>query len=295
MKRILFYLLISSVASTLYCQQQPISSQYIFNKYFVNPAYAGSTSDFPVSASYRKLWAGIKDAPSMQILSGHMEVANRMGVGLKVYNVSSGPLSRTGLTATYAYHVPLNSNGDKLAFGLSGLLYQYKIDRASLDLENPDDEAVTGSNKTLVPDATFGTYLYGGKYYVGLTVSQLFQRKIDLLKNNVFEQRQVRHYYLHGGYKFDITDDITLEPSALLKLIEAGVFQADINVIGSYNDMIWGGLTFRPMSAVIILLGFQYDPFYIGYSYDMSLSDIRIQSYGSHEILLIYRIKNFLR
>ena len=123
----------------------------------------------------------------------------------------------------------------------------------------------------------------------------MFQRKIDLLKNNVFEQRQVRYYYLNGGYKFDINDNFSLEPSVLLKLIEAGVFQADVNVIGSYKDNIWGGLCFRPMSAVVILLGYKYDPGYIGYSFDMNLTDIRKQSYGSHEILLIYRLPNTLR
>jgi type IX secretion system PorP/SprF family membrane protein len=301
MKRILITVILIYGFSCLFGQQQPVISQYMLNKYLINPAVAGSatdfmrvTSGFPVSVSYRKLWAGVEDAPSMQYLTGHLEVANRMGVGAQVFNINSGPLSRTGFTATYAYHIPLNDKGDRLAFGLSGIIYQFKIDRANLELENPDDPALLGSEKILVPDAAFGTYYYRDNYYVGLTVSQMFNRKINLLESEVFEQKQVRHYYLTGGYRFEINSDFTLEPSVLLKLIEAGVFQGDINLLFSYKNTVWAGTSFRPLSSLVFLAGFKYDKFSIGYSFDMSFTDIRIQSYGSHEVFLMYNFSNFI-
>ena len=302
MKRIVFVAILISGFSCLFAQQQPVLSQYMLNKYLINPAVAGSSTDFmqgsggfPVSVSYRKSWAGIKDAPSMQYLTGQLEVANRMGVGAQIFNINSGPLSRTGFTATYAYQIPLNDKGDKLAFGLSGIIYQFKIDKANLSVENKNDPALIGKEKILVPDAAFGTYYYRDNYYVGLTISQMFNRKIDLLKNEVFEQKQVRHYYLVGGYRFDINSEFTLEPSVLFKLIEAGVFQADINVLASYKDMVWAGTSFRPLSSLVFLAGFKYEKFSIGYSFDMSFTDIRIASYGSHEILLMYNFNNFIR
>jgi type IX secretion system PorP/SprF family membrane protein len=302
MKKIVIVAILISGFSSLFAQQQPVLSQYMLNKYLINPAVAGSSTDFmqgsagfPVSVSYRKLWAGIKDAPSMQYLTGHLVVANRMGVGAQIFNINSGPLSRTGLTATYAYHIPLNDKGDKLAFGLSGILYQFKIDKANLSMEEEDDPALIGKEKILVPDAAFGTYYYRDNYYVGLTISQMFNRKIDLLKNQVFEQKQVRHYYLVGGYRFDINSEFTLEPSVLFKLIEAGVFQADINVLASYKGMVWAGTSFRPLSSLVFLAGFKYEKFSIGYSFDMSFTDIRKQSYGSHEVLLMYNFTNFIR
>ncbi len=294
-KAIIPILLALFLAGNAFGQQQPVSSQYLLNKYFINPAVAGDKADLQIAAMYKKLWAGFEGAPSMQFLTGHMTVASNMGVGAQIFNMSSGPLARTGFTGTYAYHVPLNGNGDRLAFGLSGTIYQYRIDRANLNLEEEGDEAVTtGSDRMVVPDASFGTYYYTDRYYVGLSVSQLFSRKIDLLKNSAYEQRQVRHYYLLGGYNIDVNSDFSIEPSLLMKLIEAGVLQADINVLARYQDTFWGGLSFRPTSALAILLGYRSDMVSVGYSYDINLTAIGKQSYGSHEILLMLRLQNFL-
>jgi hypothetical protein len=70
-------------------------------------------------------------------------------------------------------------------------------------VEEIDDEVFMGQEQMFVPDASIGTYLYGKKYYVGLSVPQVFQRNIDLKDDIILEQKQVRHYYLHGGYIFD--------------------------------------------------------------------------------------------
>ncbi len=231
----------------------------------------------------------------MQYLTGHMAVAKNMGVGAQIFNMSSGPVGRTGFEGTYAYHVPLNGNGSRLAFGLSGMIYQYRIDKANLTVEEQGDEAMlTGTDRMIVPDASFGTYFYSGPYYAGLTISQLFSRKIDLLNDNTYEQRQVRHYYLHSGYNIQANTDLSIEPSLLLKLIEAGVIQVDINVLARYKNMLWGGLSFRPTSALVILLGYQSEKISFGYSYDVNLTDIGRYSFGTHEILLMFKLPNFL-
>jgi type IX secretion system PorP/SprF family membrane protein len=229
---------------------------------------------------FKKLWAGFEGAPSMQYLTGHMNVADNMGVGAQIFNMSSGLLSRTGFTGTYAYHVPLNGNGDRLAFGLSGKIHQYRIDLTNQPFENDDDPLYqSGADRKIVPDATFGTYYYTENYYAGLSISNLFSK---------------RHYYLQGGYNLEVNSDLSLEPSLMLKLIEAGVLQADINVLARYQDMFWGGLSFRPASALAVLAGYQSSMVSIGYSYDINLTDIGRNSFGSHEILLMFRLKNFL-
>ncbi|UCG27460.1 MAG: PorP/SprF family type IX secretion system membrane protein, partial [Bacteroidales bacterium] len=120
-------------------------------------------------------------------------------------------------------------------------------------------------------------------------------RKVDLKSDKVLEQRQVRHYFLHGGYIFDINEQFSLEPSALMKLIEAGVFQADINVRVTYQDIVSFGLSYRTSDAIVVQLGYQYEDLLIGYAYDITLSDVRTSSSGSHEIMLIYKFNNFLR
>jgi len=295
MKRTTLIFLATLLVQGVMGQQLYLNSQYTLNQYEINPAVAGSDAGFPLGFTFKKLWMGIEGSPSIQTLSGHMEVAEHMGVGLKVFNISSGPLQRTGGEVTYAYHVPLSDGDQKLAFGLSGLFYQYKLDR-DLILEEENDEAYMAAGESMfVPDVSFGVYFYSDKYYVGLAVPQLLSRKVDLKSDKVLEQQQVRHYFLHGGYNFKINNDFSLEPSVLAKFVESGVFQADINARLMYKRMVLFGLAYRTSDAIVIQLGYRTSDFIIGYAYDITLSDVRTASSGSHEIMMIYKFDNFLR
>ncbi len=276
-------------------QQIPNLSQYTLDHYEINPAATGTSDMLPLAFTYKKLWAGITESPSIQMLSGHMQVADGMGAGLKIYNYQTGPLRKTGLEASYSYHLNLNQDGLKLSFGLSGLLYQVYLNKSELKVEQPDDEVFMGSDKMIAPDASFGMYLYSEKYYVGLAIPQLFNRNIDFKSDGVLQQKQVRHYYLHGGYIFDLSSDLKFEPSLLFKFIEAGLFQADINTRITYKDMVLGGISFRTSEALVFQVGYQNKNFIIGYSFDLVLNELKAQTIGSHEIMLIYSLPNFAR
>jgi type IX secretion system PorP/SprF family membrane protein len=295
MRRLILIFINLTTGLSISAQQLILNSQYMLNQYEINPAVAGSSDGLPLSFTFRKLWAGVDGSPSIQTLTGHMEVAEHMGTGARIFNVISGPLRKTGFEATYAYHLPLNGGDQKLAFGLSGLIYQYALDVQSLTLEDPSDPALLEAENMFVPDVNFGTYFYGSNYYVGLAVPQLLSMKIDLKTDKYLEQRQVRHYFLHGGYNYRINEQFSIEPSTLLKFIEAGIFQADINVRGTYMDMVSLGLSYRTSDAIGIQLGYQKDGLIFSYAFDLTLSDIKTQSAGSHEIIFIYTLSNFLR
>lgn len=294
MKKISILLIISCLTVLGYSQQIPLNTQYTYDLYQINPAAAGSMDGMPLSLSVRKLWLGIDGSPSIQSLSGHIKVVDRMGVGAKIYNFNQGPLRNTGFEATYAYHLPLNGGTTKLAFGLTASLFQYNLDKTQLEVQDPNDPALQGDTKKMVPDASFGALVYNEKYFAGLTVLQLFQGKINLGTQGIADQKRVRHYLVHWGYNFDVSDDIRLQPSMLLKIIEAGVIQADINARMTYRQMINFGLSYRTGDALSIQLGYQNENLLFGYAYDLALSDIRTQTSGSHEIVFIYKIPNFL-
>lgn len=275
-------------------QQIPNFSMYNMNHYLLNPAATGTTDRLPVSLSYRKMWAGFDNSPSVQYLSADMLVAKSMGVGARLFNFQAGPLRKTGLEGSYSYHLSLGSGDTKLSFGLSLLLYQFFLDKASLVVEDIDDEVFMGKEQMFVPDAGFGTYLYGSNYYVGISVPQLFQRNIDLKSDIILQQKQVRHYYLHGGYIFEAGSDFKIEPSVLLKFIEAGIFQADINALVTYKDMINFGVSYRTADAICFQLGYKNPDLFIGYAYDLPLSGMAGNTWGSHEILFTYTFNNFI-
>lgn len=275
-------------------QQIPNFSLYNMNHYLINPAAAGTTDRVPVSISYRKMWAGMNNSPSVQYLSGNMLVAKDMGVGARLFNFQAGPLRKTGLEGTYSYRLSLGSGDTKLSFGLSLLLYQFNLNKSDMLVEDIDDQVFMGDEQMFVPDAGFGTYLYGSNYYVGLSVPQLFQRNIDLKSDEILQQKQVRHYYLHGGYIFDAGADFKIEPSALLKFVEAGIFQADINALATYKDMVNFGISYRTADALAFQVGYKNPDLFVGYAYDLILSGMRGNTWGSHEILFTYTFDNFL-
>jgi type IX secretion system PorP/SprF family membrane protein len=277
-----------------YGQQIPNFSMYNMNHYLVNPAATGITNRLPVSLSYRKIWSGINNSPSIQYLSANMLVAKDMGVGARVFNFQAGPLRKTGMEGSYSYHIALGQGNTRLSFGLSLLLYQFNLNKSELVVEDIDDEVFMGKESMFVPDAGFGTYLYGEDFFVGLAIPQLFQRNIDLKSDIILQQKQVRHYYLHGGYRIHAGNDLVIEPSALLKFIETGIFQADINALLTYKEMVNFGLSYRTADAVVFQLGYRTQDIFIGYAYDLITSAMRSNSFGSHEILFSYTFDNFL-
>lgn len=290
MKKIFFSIAILILTNSLFAQQLTSVSQYMENKYVFNPAVVGSLSYSPLALTYKRNWTGIDDAPSMQMISSHFLAADNMGLGGKIFNYSTGKLSKMGIEATYAYHLPIGSNGAKLSLGLSAQLYQFFLNKSQLTFEESGDDVIRfGSDKLITPDAAFGAYYYNENYFIGLSAYQLFNRKVDLMNDGILENKQVRHYFFSAGYNYDINSNFSVEPSFLAKCVEAGIAQIDINAKVTYKQTVWMGLSYRTQDAIAINLGIRKDRFIFGYSYDYTLSDIHKYSNGSHELLFIVK------
>jgi len=294
MKKIILILAFIATIYGVKAQQMGSFSQVVENHYLVNPAAAGIDKNMPIFLGYRRMWTGIDAAPSTQFLTYSMPFSNEMGMGVKMFNFSTGPMSKTGLSATYTYSLDLGSDM-KLSFGLSASLYQFSLDKTKMTLENTNDNAILyNSEKLIVPDANFGVYFRGKNYFAGLSSFQLFNRDVNLM-NEDLSNAQVRHYFLHGGYNAEIGSDIQLEPSLLIKFIEAGVSQWDFNVKTLYKEMLWLGLGYRSdfgfvPQDITISLGVQQGKIRFGYAYDIGLTELNAYSAGTHEIIFIYNL-----
>jgi len=300
-KIIITALILTALINHMYSQQYTVFSQYMFNPYFVNPGAAGTETGIPIAFGYHQSWTGFHNAPSMQILSGHSAINESMGAGGKIFNYTTGPLSRLGFEGTYSYRLELGSDMH-LSLGISALLYQLNLNRSALDMKNNDDVVLlrTTNDKMIVPDAAFGAYLYQDNFFVGLSATQLLGRKVDLM-SDVLQVNQERHYYLTGGYNFEFSDNFSLEPSLLTRFVEAMMYQVDINVKAGIKKLAFVGVSYRSNlkdlsessgDAVVGMIGLNMDNLMFGYSYDYTLSDIGNYSNGSHEIMLIIKLGN---
>jgi type IX secretion system PorP/SprF family membrane protein len=211
--------------------------------------------------------------------------SGKVGWAAHVFNDHSGELDRTGLEGTYAYHMTIDQG--QLSFGLSGVFYQFKLNKDMVVLgDEVADPLLDGIKGTLyIPDANFGAYYSSANIYGGISVMQLFQSSIQFGDNTGSEYRLKRNYNLMAGYYYNINDVFAIEPSLLLKIPTSSKAQLDINAKVYYKNNYWAGLSYRTGNAMIIFLGLRFDRYYVGYAFDYNFSPLMKQTYGSHEFM----------
>ena len=292
MKKIIL-IIVSLIVTTpvLFGQQLNTVSQYSQDYYLINPAYAGATKNLPVTGIYKQFFSGLAGSPTYQSLSGHMLVVDNMGAGGRIFNYQAGPISKTGIEGSYAYVLDLNGSGMKLSLGLSAQMSQFYLNKSMLFLEDANDNSVTyATDKMITPDFNFGGFFFDEEkgYYAGLSIYQLLGRSTDMMNDDYLTNSQVRHYFFNGGYKYKINDDIMVEPSIMLKFIESGITQIDINASVLYKKLVYAGLSYRTNNAIAFMFGVKAQDFFFGYAYDYNLSALKSYSVGSHELMVSY-------
>ena len=290
--RILILYLFVIISNYSKAQQFNNSSLSLFNHYLQNPASAGSKPYFFVSASYSKYWSGINGSPEFQNLSAHSLMKDKMAFGVNLTNENTGLAGKSGAEFSYAYHLPITENGTKLSFGLSALVNQYKLFKDKLIMDDPSDEAVVNSeNNIIIPDAAFGLSLYNdNKYFVDLSVYQLFGSNAGFRNNKTIDNKQVRHYFLRAGYQFTISELFNIEPSVSYKTTESMVNQIEIGLKTIIKKSLALGCLYRTHDAIVPFIGFDAKNAMFAYSYGIIMGSVGNYTSGTHEIMLILKI-----
>lgn len=270
-------------------QQLGRRTQFLTNTYLVNPAVAGTKPYTPIMASYRNQWTGFDQAPTTYTLSGHTSLPNKLGVGGVFFrDDAGGAITNTGMELTGTYKVDLN-NEDAVSFGLSAVVGQYRFDNSALTVLDENDPAILGNVESETAfDANFGMMVYGKNYFFGASVPQLLQTKLNLEGFLPDDNQRVRHYMFMGSYLYYLNEDISIQPSALVKFTATSPVQFDFYVRTLYQDSFWASVSYRNNDAVCFGLGMEYGPFVFAYGYDITVSDARAFSPHTHELTIGY-------
>jgi type IX secretion system PorP/SprF family membrane protein len=314
--KIIILILITIQAYDISGQQLPVYSQYTFNKFLLNPAAAGSDGYTTISLVAREQWVGFEGTPKTHALtidsrllrnsyiSKNISVrrkkrlssrSGRVGWAAHVFNDHISPLDRTGAEGTYSYHLRLKDG--QLSFGLSGVFYQFSLNKNKvITSDNEYDPLIDGIKGTIyIPDANFGTFYTTEKYYGGVSIMQIFQSSIQFGDNNGSEYRLKRNYNLMGGYIFSINSSFALEPSFLLKIPTSSKAQLDLNAKVYYKDNYWAGLSYRTGNAMVIFLGARFDRYFVGYAFDYNFNPLMKYTFGSHEFMAAMKLGDTAR
>ncbi|MBA4738501.1 MAG: PorP/SprF family type IX secretion system membrane protein [Cryomorphaceae bacterium] len=287
----LFAMLCSSV---LWAQQDVQFTQFANNKIFYNPGVIGSGDAICLSAAHRSQWVGFDNAPTTQNFNANVPL-DVIGGGLSLNFTNDMIGFFQDVTAGIGYGYQMSLAGGSLGLGLrvdfrnkamtSGTWAPPQtMNDPSLVLNNPN-------NTSMATDLSFGAYYTNSNWYAGLSSTRLIETK-DILQSATGSQmaqiRGQRHYYLMGGYDIDLQNGFILQPAMMIKT-DFVTTQFDLNAAATYNNQIWGGVTYRVYDALSIMAGYQITKdLRATYSYDLTTSSLRTSSSGSHEIMMSY-------
>jgi len=291
MKTIIKIVLLIFCSQQLMAQQEGLVSQYMFNGLLLNPAYAGSHDYFSTTLLYRKQWVEFEGAPESIIASIDGPIhKDKMGLGLIISSDKIGVTTQSDIIANYSYKLKLG-NG-KFAFGLKAGVSHYKAKLSELTYWEEDDPVYSGDIQSeIIPKFGAGIFYYQEKWYAGFSAPTLIasESEYDFSMNINNSSNLRRHYYLTGGYVFNLSEKWKIKPSALIKYLPAAPAQIDINANLMYMNQVWVGVSYRSGDSFIGILEYQANKkFRIGYSYDFTLSDLGDYTSGSHEIMIGY-------
>jgi len=288
----LFTALLILLAASIYAQQDPLFSQYMFNKLAVNPGYAGSRELLTADVLYRNQWVDIEGAPKTISASVHSPLNNpHLALGFSVLNDKIGPMKYNSAMATFAYRLIFPEG--KLSFGLQAGVKHSGLDYNNLESFDENDPLFIYQIKNkVVPDANFGVYYYTDMYYVGLSTHQLLQNQTvvvtDSAGNNQFS-KLLTHFYGMAGIALPINDNVVFRPSVLAKFVKNAPPQLDLTASFLFSNTLWLGASYRTEKAIALIAELKVlQNLRIGYSYDIWLSELKAYNSGSHEIRLSY-------
>jgi len=290
--------------------QDPEFTQFYANPIYLNPALAGTAKGPRFALNYRNQWVGLPY--SFVTYAGsydqHFDAIGG-GIGMQfMYDVAGdGQLSTTAFSFAYSYHLNLTPKFTIKA-AIQTAVQQKRIDFEKLvfpDQLHPRLGVVRETIESLPApgvynmnpfiDFSAGFMGFTKKFYTGFSVNHINTPKVTFL-NDASSVLSMK-WTAHGGMLIPLEN--SREPSKffspnLIVQSQANFFQFNLGgyyIKNSFVTGVWWRQTSRNIDAIMALIGFQKEPFKVGYSYDLTLSDVRLGGRGSHEISIIIELE----
>jgi type IX secretion system PorP/SprF family membrane protein len=272
-------------------QQDPHYTQYMYNMSVINPAYAGSKENMTGGLLYRKQWVEIEDAPTTGTFFINSPVGKNVGLGLSAITDKIGPVEENNIYADFSY--TLNLGGEhKLAFGLKGGATFHKValftQIGQSNVPDLDDPAFSSNTNNTFLNLGTGLFYYTKKYYVAFSVPNMLKSKHLDYSGRQFGTETL-HYFLTGGYVFDLNPNVKFKPFAMIKSAFNAPTSLDVSTNFLFNEKFEVGATYRMEDSFGAMVSYAVTPsLKIGYAYDHIVSDLKVTTASSHEVILLF-------
>ena len=306
-------------AFILLCLSFQMSAQdVVFSQFFaapmeLNPALTGLTHAPRISLNYRNQWPAIPNAYITYAVAYDQYFDNvNSGIGLNIISDVEGGGIYTTNRIDFSYAYDLRIEGDfYLRGGLEAGFVQRRLNwdkLVFLDQIDPLTGSTDGNGNPIpteenrpdnlsryYPDFAAGILAYSPIFYAGVAIKHLNAPDENQLNFETdFAQRPVL-YSVHAGAEIPLTESNKNGQRTFISPNILFVRQADFGQVnvGAYAqaERIFGGLWYRRAwsnpDAVIFLVGFQQNIIKVGYSYDLTLSQLSSRTGGGHEVSVI--------
>lgn len=267
-----------------------------------NPAYAGLDNALSVTGTFRQQWSGLTGAPRGQRISAHLPLYFLQGgFGLQLENDEIGAHQLTSACADYNYQ--LETASGVLSAGLGLTMQQWTLNGNELRspdgvYEGPGSPDHQDNILNQSTESASGLQFSAGVFYQteklegGFSVENVSGSSLQLSQ---FDYQVLSAYHLFVRANFEAGNSFLIQPSVWLRS-DAIENQLDLSVLATYNDNIFGGVSFRGydsarQDALAIIAGFQLAAnIQLAYAYDIALSPLQSVHSGSHEVVVKYRL-----
>ena len=305
-------LLLTAVAGSALAQQQPQFTHYGFNGMLLNPAYAGIKGQGEVNLVGRYqyynygTYGDANGSPRTGLLTVSLPIlAVSGGVGLAVYYDQAGMAKMTNAALSYSQHIKLGSG--KLGIGIQGIYtYLGKGTYIAIDENDVNVPKDASDNKF---DLGAGVWYESPNFYAGLSLNNLARSEYSFKSGGTegtpSKYLAENHAYFTTGYNIDATSSVVVTPMVLVKAVLPGNFSStskfdnaknysfEGGVRATIDDKYWIGANYRHEESISGLLGLSFakdDALRLGYAFDFVAFNQDARAFGSHEIMLSYRL-----
>ncbi|GAA4503302.1 type IX secretion system membrane protein PorP/SprF [Hymenobacter ginsengisoli] len=321
MKGIVLATLLAVGAVPALAQQQPQFTHYGLNGMYLNPAYAGIKGQTEVNIIGRYQYLNLSNSlgdengsPRTGLVSASVPILPlNGGVGLVVYYDRAGQSKVTNTAFSYSQHIKLGRG--KLGIGIQGIFTF--LNKGSYRPNDPNDPFVPESGSDHKFDAGAGLWYEAPKFYVGLSLNNLFRQTYTLQSairdasgkilgyQNTSQVLGENHAYLTAGYNIEASSSVTVTPMVLVKTVLPGNYgdatkydnqhnySFEGGIRATWNDQFWAGLNYRYDESISGLVGYGFGPdnrYRIGYAFDFIAFNQAARAFSSHEIMLSLRL-----
>lgn len=288
-------ILLIGKGQTLKAQQTPTFSEYNYNPFLINPAYAGMLSTSEASISNSGFFNQIDGSPKSISFSFNSPLnRGKVGLGAGLVHDQIGVTSSTQVFGAYSYKIFFDSNNrqpywkinepEVLSFGITAGVHSYQENL--LELGILDDPNFAQNVSATIPTIGLGVLFNYATFYVGFSAPNVLGDKLA----STNDLNLVNPYYGYFGYRIytSIFEELMIKPNVLLKHEKGAPVQADINIALSFKDRFEVGTGYRTSSSINFLAGVYFiKNLRLIYNYSLGAKNNPIMN--THGLMLSYR------